>query len=216
MCTVELMWIPLGAGQHVVRISGRSFEALTAFVQRRPACDLYHSALVVTTADGRYVIEMTPVSDGHGEQRGVVAEGAVGSAWLGKLRVFRYEIHRARDGVIPDSDAAAAITTLQLEPADAQRLLDLVPSVPTPVWGRDELEAGEMWNSNSVTSWILHRAGIDTTQLGPPPGGRAPGWAAGLVVAARTDVPEHTAPAWPFASRQPATNDPGGHGAAER
>ena len=63
MCTVELLWIPLGAGQHVVRLSGRAFEALTARVQHRPACDLYHSALVVTVADGRYVIEMTPVPD---------------------------------------------------------------------------------------------------------------------------------------------------------
>jgi hypothetical protein len=25
-------------------------------------------------------------------------------------------------------------------------------ALPTPVWGRDELDAGEMWNSNSVTS----------------------------------------------------------------
>ena len=186
MCTVELLWIPLGAGQHVVRLSGRAFEALTSRVQRRSARDLYHSALVVTVADGRYVIEMTPIPDRHGDQRGVVAEGAVGSAWLGKLRVFRYEIHRWHNGVIPDADQATATTTLQLTPADAQRLLDLVPDVPTPVWGRDGLGAGEMWNSNSVTSWILRRGGVDTIQLAPPNGGRAPGWDAGLVVAART------------------------------
>ena len=187
MATVEVLWIPLGAGQHVVRISGRAFEALSAVVQRRPACALYHSALVVTTADDvRHAIEMTPIPDRHGEQRGVVAEGVVGSAWLGRFRVFRYEIHRWRDGLIPDADQATATTTLQLEPDDAQQLLDLVPSVPTPVWGRDELDAGEMWNSNSVTSWILHRSGIDTDPLGPPDGGRAPGWKAGIVVAART------------------------------
>ena len=186
MCTVELLWIPLGVGQHVVRLSGRTFEALTAFVQHRQARDLYHSALVVTVADGRYVIEMTPIADRHGDQRGVVAEGAVGAAWLGKLHVFRYEIHCWNNGVIPDADQATASTTLQLAPADAQRLLDLVPEVPTPVWDRDELDAGEMWNSNSVTSWILRRSGVDTTQLTPPKGGRAPGWDAGVVVAART------------------------------
>lgn len=186
MCTVELMWIPLGAGQHVVRLSGRAFEALTARLQHRPACDLYHSALVVTVPDGRYVIEMTPIPDQHGDQRGVVAEGAVGSTWLGKLRVFRYEIHRWKGGVIPDADQATATTTLQLAPGDAQRLLDLVLMVPMPVWGRDDLDAGEMWNSNSVTSWILRRGGVDTSQLAPPDGGRAPGWDAGLVVAART------------------------------
>lgn len=185
MSTVELLWIPLGAGQHVVRISGRIFEALLAIVQRRRSCDLYHSALVVTVADGRYTIEMTPVPDQYGDRRGVVAGGVVGSTLLGKLRVFRYEIHRWRNGVIPDADHAAAITTLQLDVADAQRLLDLVQSVPTPVWGRNELDAGEMWNSNSVTSWVLHSAGIDTSQLAPPNGGRAPGWGAGLVVAAR-------------------------------
>ena len=186
MASVEVLWIPLGAGQHVVRISGRAFEALSAFVQRRPSCALYHSALVVAVDGARHVIEMTPVPDEHGEQRGVVAEGMVGSAWLGRFRVFRYEIHRWRDGVIPDADQAIATTALELKPDDAQRLLDLVPSVPTPVWGRDDLGAGEMWNSNSVTSWILHRAGIDTAPLGPPDGGRAPGWNAGVVVAART------------------------------
>ena len=184
-CTVELVWIPLGAGQHVVRISGRVFEALAALMQRRPSCDLYHSALIVTVPDGRYVVEMTPVVAQRGEDRGVVAGGAVGSRWLGRLRVFCYEIHRWHDGVIPDADRAAAVTTLQFGLADAQRLLDFVPTVPTPVWGRDELDAGEMWNSNSVTSWILHRSGVDTTHLAPPDGGRAPGWDAGVVVAAR-------------------------------
>lgn len=186
MATVEVLWIPLGAGQHVVRLSGRTFEPLSAFVQRRPACALYHSALVVTVDDGRYVIEMTPVPDEHGEQREVVAQGAVGCAWLAGFRVFRYEIHRWRGGVIPDADQATATTTLQLEPDAAQRLLDLVPSVPTPVWGRDDLHAREMWNSNSVTAWILDSAGLDTAPLGPPDGGRAPGWSAGIVVATRT------------------------------
>ena len=46
--TVELLWIPLGAGRHIVRLSGRAFEATSAFVQRRQVFDLYHSALVVT------------------------------------------------------------------------------------------------------------------------------------------------------------------------
>lgn len=187
-CTVELLWIPLGAGEHVVRISGRVYETLAALVARRPACDLYHSALIVTVPDGRYVIEMTPSIDEHGDRRGVVADGAVGSAWLGKRRIFRYEIRRWLDGVIPDAASAKVTTSIGLEDAEAQRLLELVASVPTPVWGRDELGAGEMWNSNSVTSWILHRSGIDTTPLAPPDGGRAPGWDAGIEVAARTDT----------------------------
>ncbi len=187
-CTVELLWIPLGAGQHVVRISGRIYEALAALVGHRPACDLYHSALVVTVPDGRYVIEMTPVIDEYGDRRGVVSAGVVGSAWLGSFRIFRYEIHRWLDGVIPDAATSTVRTTIDVEYADAQRLLGLVPAVPTPVWGRDELGAGEMWNSNSVTSWILHRSGLDTTRLTPPDGGRAPGWYAGLEVAARIET----------------------------
>src|SRR5207244_760252 len=59
------------------------------------------------------------------------------------------------------------------------------PSVPTPVWGRDELRAGEMWNSNSVISWLLARSGVAVEAVHPPAGGRAPGWHAGLVVARR-------------------------------
>jgi hypothetical protein len=184
--TVKLLWIPLGSGQNVVRASGRAFEALSAFAQRRRPCDLYHSALVVTTPGARYVIEMTPVSDRHGPRRGVVAEGAVGSKCLAKLRHFRYEIRRWADGVIPDAEHAVAPVIFHLGLADAQRLLAAVSHVPTPVWGRDELGAGEMWNSNSVTSWILHHGGIDPARIQPPIGGRAPGWNAGVIVAHRT------------------------------
>ena len=67
----------------------------------------------------------------------------------------------------------------------AQRVLDLVPRVPTPVWGRDELGTGDMWNSNSLISWLIARSGLEVEQLRPPAGGRAPGWDAGIAVAAR-------------------------------
>jgi hypothetical protein len=62
-------------------------------------------------------------------------------------------------------------------------VLDLVPQVPRPVWGRDQFGAGEMWNSNSVISWLLVTAGLDLAGIGPPTGGRAPGWHAGLTAA---------------------------------
>jgi hypothetical protein len=58
-----------------------------------------------------------------------------------------------------------------------------VGSVPLPVWGRDELGTGEMWNSNSVIAWLLARSGVETEAIRPPAGGRAPGWDAGLLVA---------------------------------
>ena len=70
----------------------------------------------------------------------------------------------------------------------ARRLLEVVPRVPTPVWGRDELGTGEMWNSNSVIAWVIARSGIDAESIHPPQGGRAPGWRAGVLVAHRTDV----------------------------
>ena len=123
---------------------------------------------------GRFVIEQTPVPDGLGDRRGVVTEGAVGSRWAARLRVFRYEIRRWRNGVIPDiSEAVESPRRLTADPDVAQRLLDLVPSVPTLVWGRDELHAGEMWNSNSIIAWVLLSSGLDMTQALLPARGRA-------------------------------------------
>jgi hypothetical protein len=63
---VKLYWIPLGAGAHVVRVSGRVFEALSVLMQQRRSCHLYHSALEVIVPDGRFVIEMNPIPDLHG------------------------------------------------------------------------------------------------------------------------------------------------------
>ena len=183
---VDLYWLPLGAGGHFVRLNGRLFEAAAALAERRPACDLYHSALEVRAASERFVIEQAPVRDAHGARRGVVAEGAVGTRWAARFRIFRYEIRRWRDGAIPDlAEAVASPRRLTDERAQAQRLLDLVPHVPTPVWGRDDLKTGEMWNSNSVTAWLIARSGIEADAVQPPPAGRAPGWRAGLVVAQR-------------------------------
>jgi hypothetical protein len=54
------------------------FEAVAAVAARRPACDLYHSALEVSVAARRFVIE----------------------------HPNRYEIRRWRDGRIPDIDEA--------------------------------------------------------------------------------------------------------------
>ena len=182
---IELFWIPLGAGARVVRSCGRVFEAVSALWQRRARCDLYHSALTVTVPEGRFVIEMTPVLDDQGAQRGVVATGPVGTRLAGRLRVFRYEIRRWRGGIIPDLSDAVGVISVSDDPSAARQLLDLVPTVPTPVWGRDQLAAGEMWNSNSVTAWLLACSGIDLDQIEPPVGGRAPGWGAGVEVAAR-------------------------------
>jgi hypothetical protein len=183
---VYLYWLPLGAGAYVVRLSGRAFEAMMARLQHRPPCDLYHSALEVVTPEARFVIEMTPVPAHPDRDRGVVAEGTVGTKWARPFRVFRYEIHRWRNGVIPDlACAIGSPVRVSADPTVADRVLELALSMPAPVWGRDELRAGEMWNSNSVTSWLLSRSGTDIDDIRPPGNGRAPGWDAGRAVAGR-------------------------------
>jgi hypothetical protein len=183
---VDLFWIPLGAGAHAARFSGSIYEAASAAMQRRERCRLFHSALEVDAPEGHYVVEQTPVPDLHGEARGVVATGPVGLRRAGSLRIFRYEVRRWLGGSIPDvHEAVASPLRLSNTLATARRVLDVVPSVPTPVWGRDEMRTGEMWNSNSIIAWILSRGGIDAASIHPPPGGRAPGWHAGLFAAAR-------------------------------
>jgi hypothetical protein len=184
---VYLYWIPLGAGAHVVRISGEIYEGLSAMTQRSQQRDLYHSALVAVTDEGPFVIEMTPIpGTGDSSERGVVAEGPVGTRWAARWRVFRYEIRRWHCGVIPDLAFAVSSPIRIADDTNlARRVLDLVPHVPTPVWGRDELRTGEMWNSNSVVSWVLAGAGLVQNAGQPPPGGRAPGWDAGVTVAQR-------------------------------
>jgi hypothetical protein len=183
---VTLFWLPLGAGGHCVRRNGRLFEALVARHERRTARDLYHSALEVRLGGDRFVIEMTPVVGGGTADRGVVRNGPVGSRLLGRSRLFRYEVRRWRDGLIPDvREAVAGPRIVSDDAARAEQVLRLVPLVPAYTWGRDESRTGEMWNSNSLTAWLLASSDHRMDTIGPPAGGRAPGWHAGLVVAAR-------------------------------
>jgi hypothetical protein len=183
---VDLYWIPLGAGGHSVRFNGRVFEAIAAASQHRRRCDLYHAALVVELDGDRCTIELAPSPNADAASRGVVATGAVGSRRAGRLRVFRYEVRCWCGGSIQDlGEAVGGPRRLTRDPVVARRMLDLAPAVPRPVWGRDELKAGEMWNSNSLTAWLIATAGLSTELLQPPPCGRAPGWDAGLEVARR-------------------------------
>jgi hypothetical protein len=184
---VDLYWIPLGAGGRSVRFNGIVYEALSAAVARRPRCDIYHSALSIDLPGGHHMVEMTPVPDGRGAARGVVLEGPVGLRAAGRLRLFRYEVRRWRDGVVPDlSFAVGGPVRITDDLVVAQRVFDLLPQVPAATWGRDELAAGEMWTCNSVISWVLARAGVDLEDVARPPMARAPGWDAGGAVAARS------------------------------
>ena len=160
---VDLYWLPLGAGGHFVRWNGRLYERLAAHFDHRETSDLYHSALEVHVDGDRFVIESAPAWNSAEADRGVVCEGAVGFPCLGRSRLFRYEVRRWRNGVIPDvAEAVASPRRLSTNRAQAQRLLDLVSAFPPFTWGRDELGTGEMWNSNSLTAWLLSRSGHDT------------------------------------------------------
>ena len=86
---VELYWIPLGAGGHSVRFNGRVLEAIQAARRHRRRCDLYHATIVVELGGERYTIEVAPSPDADEASRGVVGTGAVGSRYLGVLRLFR-------------------------------------------------------------------------------------------------------------------------------
>lgn len=186
---VDLYWLPLGAGGHSVRLNGKVFEAVAARLAHRERNDLYHAGLEVHVPDGRFVIEQTPAGR-EDAARGVVGTGPVGSRAAGRLRLFRYEIRCWRDGAIPDvNEAVDSPRRLTNDPEVARRVLAAVHEVPTPVWGRDELRAGEMWNSNSVVSWVLARSGIDVGAIRPPANGRAPGWRAGIVVERKSSGP---------------------------
>jgi hypothetical protein len=184
--SIDLYWIPLGAGGNgYVRLNGRLYEAVQARLQKRRPLALYHTALVVRASSGRFVIECAwPSPNGDTAARGVTLEGPVFTRRLARFRPFRYEVRRWRDGIIPDlAHAVGGPQAVGRDPGQAERLLDLVPAVPALVWGRDETGAGEMWNSNSVISWLLGSAGVAAAGLQPPPSGRAPGWRAGIAVA---------------------------------
>ena len=151
--------------------------------------------------EARFVIEMAPVPPGDAATRGVVAEGPVGARVARRLRIFRYEVRRWREGVIPDADEAVdSPRHLSDDPGCGQRLLALVPQVPTRVWGRDELRAGEMWNSNSLISWLIARSGLDASRSslqpadGLPAGGPGSSWRG----ARKRDTPQRSRGGCPF------------------
>jgi hypothetical protein len=189
--SIDLYWLPLGAGGQIVRHAGRLYEAVASRLASRGRLDLYHAALEVRTAEATFAIELMPCVFGRAARagRGVVAYGPVGSPLAGRIGLFRYELRRWRDGVIFDLEhPPSRPVQITEDAAAARRLLDLVPFVPISTWGRDELGGGEMWTSNSVIAWLIVQARAWTADLRPPAGGRAPGWDAGVRIAARREA----------------------------
>jgi hypothetical protein len=191
VASVRLSWIPVGAGSPVVRASTVAWERLTARRDHRGPQTVCHAALEVALDGGRWTVEMAPAWSGPAGDHGVVVSGPVGLRGLDRWRWFRYDVRVWRDGTVPDLGyAVGGPVALSTDDGRAARLLGSGPRVPALTWGRDELGLGEMWNSNSVVAWLLATSGHDVAALGPPYGGRAPGWAAGLALAARS-APQH-------------------------
>ncbi|AWH97588.1 hypothetical protein A6048_17530 [Dietzia psychralcaliphila] len=179
-----LWWLPVGAGGHVAIHTSRWWEAYGARREHRPSRPLFHAALEVFTDHGRHVIEMAPAWGPLSGSSGVVATGPVGLPWLGRSRLFRYEVRCLPEGEIPDRAWAPAPPTLiALSAAEADAVVGRVATIPRHTWGRDAVGVGEMWNSNSLVSWLLQTTGIDAAALCPPDHGLAPGWAAGIAAA---------------------------------
>ena len=189
VASVWLYWIPVGAGQHVVRRSTRVFETLDARRHHRPQRTLYHAALEVQLDAERWTVEMAPAWGGG--RPAITASppparsGSAASAPRGSSAT------RCACGAtesVPDLGFAVGdpvhVATDQVR---TRRLLAAGSRVPGLTWGRDELGLGDMWNSNSLVAWLLATSGHDVTSLAPPGGGRAPGWTAGLELARRTD-----------------------------
>jgi hypothetical protein len=184
--SIDLFWLPLGAGGRFVRWNGRLYEWWSARRERRESADLYHSGLMICLDDIMYAVELGPVWNVPDADRGVLVQGPVGSRWLGRFRAFRYEMRCWPGGLIPDvAEAVDSPVRITEDPTRVAAVLEVLHEMPALTWGRDELGAGEMWNSNSAVSWALARAGHDMDAIKPPRRGRAPGWTAGLVLADR-------------------------------
>lgn len=137
--------------------------------------------MLLRIGEETYGVEQTPTW-GQGT-REIVAEGPVGLRLAEHFGFLRYEVHITPHGGIPDLGEAIGGPRELGDEALARRLRDVVREVPVNVWGRKAPSTGEMWNSNSVISWTLARSGVDAEDVTPPPGGRAPGWKAGLLAA---------------------------------
>lgn len=187
--SVDLWWLPVGAGGRVVVRTSRWWEILRARREHRPPSPLFHAALDLHVGGRRLVVEMTPTWGQPAAARGVVVTGPVGARALGRLPFFRYVVRAWTDGILPDhAFAVAPPTAIPLTRASAEALLRALPEVPALTWGRTAPGTGDMWNSNSVIAWLLTRAGVDAAALAPPAPGRAPGWTAGIAVARRDEA----------------------------
>ena len=178
-----LLWIPVGAGGHVVRRTSAWWERLVAWRQRRDPAPLFHAALELRRGGVPLAVEMAPAWGAPHGDRGDVRTGPVGLRALGRSRYFRYEVRCWAGGRIPDRAwAVGAPDVVTCSPRDVDLLARRVAEVPALVWGRAPSGTRDLWTSNSVVSWLLATTGLLAGHA-PPCDGRAPGWEAGVVLA---------------------------------
>ena len=189
--SVDLYWLPLGAGGHSVRLNGRVYESWWPRMPRggRPSTSTTPRSWFACPA-GRFVIEQAPVRDGNGRERGVVSEGPVASRWAGRWRIFRYEVRllarrldtgRRRGGRQP---AATNERSSCGTPAARARAAGADADVGT----RRVLRGGDVELELAESPGSLSAAGSRLASIRPPAGGRAPGWNAGVTVARRRSL----------------------------
>ena len=180
----DLWWIPVGAGGHFVVHTSRLWERIRAIRQGRMPRRLFHAALEIHVPDSHLLVEMAPAWGAGSGSRGVVMTGPVGLRILGKSRLFRYEVRCWEDGILPDR--AYAPEPPKRVPFPLESIVEIreqLRLVPIHVWGRDQQNAGDMWNSNSLIAWLLASVGSEASGMLPPARGVAPGWAAGIAAA---------------------------------
>ncbi len=172
--------------------SHRHRPVLAATRRRRPLRSLERTRLRVVCGTARWARALRPLPLGTAGLpfRGAVRHRAGAGVARGR-GAWRRRRRRGRRSSVGAPRALPLRGPMLARTADprhrdcARRLLELVPEVPKPVWGRDDLHAGEMWNSNSTISWLIARSGLDVESIALPRDGRAPGWQAGIVIARR-------------------------------
>lgn len=94
--------------------------------------DLYHADLMLHFGDITYAIEMGPVWNVSADNRGVVCEGPVGARWLGRYRIFRYEVRCWPGGHIPDiAEAVDSPVRSTDDPGRVEGVLRMLREVPS-------------------------------------------------------------------------------------
>ncbi len=152
--SVDLYWLPLGAGGRVVRWCGRLYESWAAWREHRDRAALFHAGLMLRLDDTAFAVEMGPVWNVTEPDRGVLLEGpsARGGSAVSGLPATRCGAGRA--ATFPDLARRCDPVRTTHEPGTVAGRPGRAPAAAAAhTWGRDELGAGEMWNSNSAVAW---------------------------------------------------------------